>query len=319
MPIDSVELAAELVRLRRGRAMLDPGLPRRLEPQTRAALDIGSGDKAPVIRRKAAARIAGLLRRDAELRTAALAALGLHPEADQRLLKDREAWLAAHLMCDSRTARRRVTAAMQQLVDALVEDDHAGGLPAGARDDGYTVRVFWATMRLAAARPELHEKRRIIVTGDRLDAIAGRLTVPRSGPEIAENDVLVRATSGGDITGFERCSPEHFQFVLRLPRPLHHGEIHEYGLVFTIPPGQPMRPHYVFQPLVPCERFELTVHFDRTRLPDDIWLINGVAPRLLDHDETTAPRLTPNARGTLRRSFTDLRQGRAYGVRWRPA
>jgi len=317
MPIDSTQLGRELARLRRGRAMLSPDLVRRLGPLTKRAFGIGDADSVPVIRDKAAATVKRLLRREAELQTAALAALGLLAETDQRRLTDRETWLANRLSYDVRTARRRVADAMTHLVDALVTDDHDRHRPEGPSDDGFTVRDFWATMRLDTPRPQLHEKRRVMVTADRLDAIVVRLTVPRAEPGVAKNDVDVRVDSGGELADVARPSPEDFEFTLRLPRRLHHGELHDYGLVFTVPAGQPMRPHYVFQPLVPCERFDLTVRFDPARLPEDIWLIDGVAPRVLDHAPRSIP-LVPNATGVVRRQFSDLRQGLAYGIGWWP-
>jgi hypothetical protein len=320
MPIDSEALADELRRLRKNRAMLNPKLSGVIGPQTRHAFGVEESDNVAVIRRKATARIDRLLPDDAQerLRTAALAALALLPQTDQRNLTDREIWLAEQLNCDKRTARRRVTTAFSRLVDSLVEDDYASHLPERPRDDGFMVRLFRATMRLDTQPPELYEQRTILVTADRLDAIICRLTVPRTTPTVARNNVGVRALAGGRITGSNRRSAEHFEFTLEPPHPLQRGDVHEYCLVFTIPIGQPMRPHYVFQPLVPCERFELTVRFDPTRLPTSIWWVDGVAPRLLDADPPDADDLRPDRDGALHRTFTGPRQGMAYGVRWWP-
>lgn len=316
MSIDARTLAAELTRLRKGRAMRDPQLAKRLGPQTRLAFDIDDADTIPVIRRKVTARTKRLLTDENDHRTAALAALALLAQAELRLLREREAWLAMRLTCDERTARRRVTAAFADLVDALVEDHHAKDQPTGPTSDGHVVRRFRATMHMNTPRPELHEYRTVLVTADRLDAILCRLTVPRSGPGVERNDIDVRVLAGGRITRVTRRSAEHFEFVLELPRPLRSGDSHEYGLAFAIPAGQPMRPHYVFQPLVPCEVFDLTVKFDPARLPRDIWLVDGEVPRLLDETRNDGHRLTPDARGTVRLTFKDLQQGFAYGVRW---
>jgi hypothetical protein len=315
--IDAAALRAELKRLRRGYALRHPDLTDRLGPQARAAFGIEAGDPVPVVRRKAFACVSRILASDIALMTAALAALALHPEADQKRLTDRETWLAGRLHCDARTARRRVSQALDRFVDRLLEAEHAASLPAPASDDGFVVRTLWSTLRLDTARPQLHEKREIVVTGDRLETVAGSMTVPRpdGGPA---NELSVRVDAGGELSGVRPVSGEHFEFTILLPRVLRHGETHVYELTFAIPDGQPMRPHYVFQPLVHCERFELAVHFRPTAIPREVWLINGVAPRLLDAGPAVPARLQPSAQGTVRQSFSGLRQGLAYGVGWRP-
>jgi hypothetical protein len=134
LSLDSASLAVELGRLRKGKALRTADLLDRLGPQTRIAFEISAADPAPVVRRKVEGHIRRLLREDHErLLTAALAAFALLPQADQRLLTDREAWLAGQLGCNPRTARRRVNAAVAQLVDALIEHHHARLLPTGGR------------------------------------------------------------------------------------------------------------------------------------------------------------------------------------------
>ncbi|MEV4411972.1 hypothetical protein [Catellatospora sp. NPDC049609] len=318
MRIDSTLLAAELARLRKGRAMRDPDLCARLGPQTRAAFGIEDGDGPPVVRRRTRARIERLLR-DAELRTALLVALALHHGADQRLLKDREAYLAELRNFEPRTARRRMDLALRELVAAIAEEEHGRVMPDTRCDaDGFVVRTLRARMRLDTPSPRLHERRLIVVTADRLEEITVRMTVPRPDPGAAAGDLRVSVELGGVIVRAQRSSPEDFEFTLRLSRGLRLGDTYEYGLVFDIPAGQRMRPYYVFQPLVPCERFELEVCFDTARPPGGVWLIDGVVPRALDHAPEQPGRLAPDARGAVRQTFANLRQGMAYGVRWAP-
>lgn len=318
VPIDSAALAKELAQLCKGRAMLHPALRERLGPQVRAAFGIDDTDQPPRIRSKVTACVRRLLG-DEELRTAALAALALLPRADQRLLKDREAVLARIRNFEARTARRRMRRAIRELVDALVAEDHGRSAPdVRCDDDGFVVRTFRARMLLDDVQPRLHERRTVEVTADRLDEIVVRLTVPRPEPDADASDVQVFGEFGGEIVERRRSSPVDFEFTFRLPRTLRLGDTHEYGLDFTIPPGRRMRPHYVFQPLVPCERFELEVRFDPARLPEHVWLIDGLMLRALDHQLEQTPRLVPNAQGAVQQTFTNLRQGMAYGVRWSP-
>ncbi len=320
MPIDSDRLAAELRHLRKGRAMRHPHLPQRLGPQIRLAFDIGEHDNVGVIRRKVSERIRELLRNEViEIKTAALAALGLHPRANQRLLNQRETWLASEFTYDVRTARRRVSAALAHLVDALVEQEQAGHGPEPPRDDGFTVRAMRAVLYLDRPAIELRELRSVVVSTQRLDAIVCRITVPRTARSGSHHEVDTRVLGGGRIVHTDRPFPEHFSYHLELPCTLHHGDRHEYGLAHTLPVGQPMRPHYVFQPLVPCEAFDVTVHFDPSARPTLVWLLNGVPPRQLDDDRPGPDLLTlpPSARISL--SFADLRQGLGYGLGWAPA
>ncbi len=317
MPIDKTALTAELARLRKGRAMRDPDLAPRLGPQTKNAFGIGEQDQGPVIRRKARALIMQRLR-DRELQTAALGALALLPQTDQRLLRDREAYLARELSYNSRTVRRRVEEAIRELVSACAEAQQSFE-PAPDGGDGFVVRTLWATLRLDLGRPQLHERRRIVVTAARLSSIVGRLTVPRSDLDQTQSELEVTAKSGVTLAELARSSPVDFEFTLRLPGALQYGDTYEYELVFAIPPDRPMRPHYVFQPLVSCDRFELTVHFDPRRLPGEVRLVDGVLPRGLDHLQPGSPELSPAATGMLRHTFVNLRQGLSYGVRWSPA
>ncbi|BCJ70565.1 hypothetical protein CS0771_01090 [Catellatospora sp. IY07-71] len=319
MPIESAALAKELALLCKGRAMLHPVLRERLGPQARAAFGIEDADQPPAVRSKVRSCVRRLLH-DEELQKAALAALALLPRADQGLLKDRETAFARMRSFEARTARRRMRRAIRELVDALAEEHHGRSAP-GVRcdDDGIVVRTFHARMRLDAAQPRLYERRTVEVTVDRLDRIAVRLTVPQPEPDAAESDVEICGGFGGEVGELRRTSPVDFEWTLRLPRTLRLGDTHEYGVDFTIPPGRRMRPHYVFQPLVPCERFELEVRFDPARLPEHVWLIDGLMLRALDHQQAQPERLVPDGRGAVQRTFTNLRQGMVYGVRWAPA
>ncbi len=317
MPIDTALLHAELSRLRKGRAMHDPDLQARVGTQTKAAFGIAPADKNPVIRRKMTEGVKRLLRNKPEVVVPVLGALGLLPQIDHRLLKDREDVLAHELKCGVRTVRRRIDEGLKLLVDAIGTGDHAAQLSDVPRDDGFVVRTIWATMNLQSAGPQLRERRLIVVTADRLNAIVGRFSVPLAGPEVDQSQLEVRAESGGSVTRLDRRSAVDFEFIVSLPRPLLLGDTHEYTLVYSLPVGQPMRPHYVVQPLVPCQRFELIVRFDPLRVPSGIWLIDGLLPRSVDQP-ADAERLRPNPRGSLKRTFTELRQGLAYGVRWDP-
>jgi hypothetical protein len=76
--------------------------------------------------------------------------------------------------------------------------------------------------------------------------------------------------------------------------------------------------HYVMQPLTPCDEFKLIVRFDADHSPDAVWTLDGVAPRVVDSDRPSGSIVSPDRLGELHMFFRDLRQGFAYGVKWRP-
>jgi hypothetical protein len=87
-------------------------------------------------------------------------------------------------------------------------------------------------------------------------------------------------------------------------------------MLFRLPADQPMRPHYVFQPLRPCETFHLILRFPADRQPPAIRLLDGVTTREIDDPRYAAPLIRLDRLGELRLGFHDLHQGLAYGVTW---
>jgi hypothetical protein len=323
MSLDSQALTRELLFLRKNAATRHPRLLSRLGPQVMALCGITERDNIAMVRRKIAARFSALLKsqklgdQDGDLRLAMEAAYALHPEADHRLLEDRTRWLAQDLRCDERTARRRIDDVVAILVDAATEAGNRLSGHAAASPDGWYVKTFRAIFRLDTPTPELTEQRTIVATQDGVKEIECLFSVPRASPDwSASHDVYVEALRGGRIVGREREGDEHFRLELELPEPLMIGDTHYYELLFRLPEGQPMRPHYVFQPLRHCERFELTVQFDPRCCPQFVGKLDGAPPRMIDAIEHEVSPVTVDAAGRVRLAFRRLRQGYAYGVKW---
>jgi hypothetical protein len=323
MSLDSQEVARELLFLRKSAATRHPRLLSRLGPQIRALCGITDQDNIAMARRKIAARFRALLMsqkfgdQEGDLRLAMEAAYALHPEADHRLLEDRTRWLAERLVCEERTARRRIDDVVAILVDAAAEAGDRLNGHAAASSDGWYVQTFRAIFRLDTPTPELVEQRTIVATQDQVRQIECHFSLPRAGTDrSASHDVRAEALDGVRIVGCERSGDEHFRFTLELPEPLMIGDTHDYSLLFRLPEGQPMRPHYVFQPLRHCERFELTVRFDPARLPEHVWLLDGVPPRVIDDGQPGCEALVVGPAGEVSLTFPRLRQGFGYGVRW---
>jgi hypothetical protein len=320
MEFDPEALTEELRSLRKGRATLHPSLRTRLGPQLRSLCDVDAHDvSTTVIRAKLAKTIRRLLRGQPEaLVTALLAALALHPQANQKTLAGRQIWLTQQLHYQERTARRRIDEAIELLVQAAIDDRHGPpeigpSVDAEAHPDAWRVRRLDALLTLDTESPEVTERRSIVVTADVLDEIACRISVPRYGGE--DHEVSAEVVFGGQFRASERPSDDHFVFYLDLPRRLRAGEEHEYGLRFKLPRGQ-MAPHYVLLPFITHEAFDLTVRFDVAKPPRLVWRLDGVAPREVDSPRPRDHQLTVDRFGQLRVSFRQLRLGRAYGIAW---
>ena len=89
-------------------------------------------------------------------------------------------------------------------------------------------------------------------------------------------------------------------------------------MVFRIPRGQPMRSHYIFQPLVPCDAFRVTVRFDPKQAPSSLYRVTKLAPRQVDDPSLDLEPLELDSAGEATLDFSKLEQGLAYGIRWTP-
>jgi hypothetical protein len=315
--IDHDALAEEFKALRKGRAMRHVAILKRLGPETRKLCGIVETDGAVAARSKMIATVNNLLRDEQrDVRLAVLVALALHPEASHRDLSSRRLWLARQLHCQERTARRRVDEAFELLVQSAAETDFDGTVEGPVMHDWH-VRRMRAVLRLNAPSPELTDERTIRFARNGIGEIISQLSLPWLDRETSDShDVIGEILYGGRIRARERGGEQHFRWVVELPRRFRIGETHEFGMKFRLPPGQPMAPHYVLQPLVPCEAFEVTVRFDQARPPRVVWRLNGVVPRVIDEERPSAETVQPDRFGEVRLAFRDLLQGFAYGVKW---
>lgn len=306
-------LAAELKVARRGRGLYHPDIAGRIGPGLRLACGIADADLPSAVRAKAISRlreVAGTL--PEELSVAALAALGIHPEVRDLLqLQDRVDWLAGRLRRDARTARRRVDEAC-----ALLAESAAGrtGGTGGRRSSGWYVESFHAAVLLDTDTPASLERRVVVAERDGLDRLVLGWSVPRAGG--GGHDLLAQVLYGGVLVEKERDTASRFRLVLELPVTLRAGERHEYGMLWRIPPEQPMRPHYVFVPANRCDHFDLRVRFDRRTLPDRIWRVTESFHRDLDEKLPDGDRIAVDKAGEVHLEFDDVLPGYGYGIRW---
>jgi hypothetical protein len=313
-------LLDELKTLRKGRGVNAARIA--LGPRLRELAGVAEQDSTGVTRRK----VIGTLDRLAEplpadLALAARAALGLLPAAQQPFLAERVQWLADQLRRDVRTARRRVDLGLAAMAEhaSAAPAPVAPVRPAGDEDERWYVREFRALLRLDRPTPEAMDTRVVVATVDGLTQIDALITVPRDGPaRTGPHDLLVEALYGATIVGRERVTASRFRYALRLPRPLRAGEAHEYGLLFRVPPDQPMRNHYVHYAPRRCDRFELRVRFDPERVPTEVWRVDGVFPRDLDDGLPDTDAVAVDDAAEVHLVFDRLRPGFGYGARWTP-
>jgi hypothetical protein len=316
--VDRDGLAGELKAFRKGRAAQHPHFVQRLGSRVRRLTGIAETDPLPAARAKLRDWVERSMGdQPADLLLAAMVGFALHDEARQETLVERQQWLARQRDFHPRTARRRMDEALDAILAAVHEQD--GSPPPGAAGSDWRVCSLEAVLRLTTDGPTLMERRVIEFAAPEVDEITSRLSVPRpDGKLSAPSGVLAETLFGVRIVERQQPSDDHYQYRLRLPRQFRAGERHEYAMTFQIPAGQRMASHYVMQPLTPCDEFTLVVRFDMRRAPGAVWVLDEVAPRVVDSDRPSGTVVAPDRLGELHRTFRDLRQGFAYGIKWRP-
>ncbi|WP_410619617.1 hypothetical protein [Amycolatopsis sp. cmx-8-4] len=310
---NSFPFVRELNELRRGRGLDATDLHQRIGPCLREACRIAEADSPAAARHKLVLRLTELCGRlPADLRLAALAALGLHEEAAGEFLDRRISWLAGMLDRDPRTARRRIDLAFRRLDELL-------GEPSQGRDPhplaGWYVESMKVMLRFDRDFPDLQEERRIVAEVDELDELVLSFSVPAVPGTDPAPDITADVLFGGEIVEARQVSASHAQFVMRLPSPLRLGQRHEYGIRFT-PQRTSLRPYYALTPLRRCEEFSVRVRFDRADPPSRVWRLNGVPGRVVDDGVDSGDALTVNRVGEVGLEFHELHQGLSYGLQW---
>jgi hypothetical protein len=305
-------LAAELLALKRGRGV--PGL-RTAGPELRALCGVLETDVGGLVRQKVAATLGKCIEPlPPDQALAAAAALGLHPDARHKFLRERVEWLARQLDRDPRTIRRYVDDALVALAQLPSPRDPAPGRPP---EQGWDLRELSTLLRLDRPTPESVETRTVVANVDGLEQLEALVTVPRDATRRAgDHNLELEILYGVRIAGAVRETATRFRYALQLPRPLARGETHEYAMIVRVPPGQPMLPHYVFNTPHRCDRFDLRVRFDAERVPAQVWAVAEAYPRDFDTDGPEDQPYEPDALGELHLRFEQLQRGLGYGARW---
>ena len=318
------DLYLELIELRRGRGLDSPDLVARIGPALRRMCGIADRSteveaKSLVIRYLTEA----IERLPADLRLAARAALAMPPAPRQRFLRERNAWLAEQLERDARTVTRRSDEAFRLLAQNLsAPTTPAGSSSAEAANapDGWFIDSLVANVVLDRDPPQVIETRRIVAVRSGLDRTAVSFSAPRGVDREADGGVdrplSLNVLHGGQLIELTGERTSHLRGVLRLPRPLTAGEMHEYSVVFSAFPRRWLRPYYVLTPMRRCDHFHLRAKFDPAAAPAKLWRVDGEPPRLVDDFVPGPDLLDLDGVGEVSQEFHGLRLGLSYGIQW---
>ena len=183
--------------------------------------------------------------------------------------------------------------------------------------DGGFIESFTALLRLDTEPVEALEHRVVVSTVDGLSELATSVSVPRHPDDAGEAHRLdSELLYGGSLELREQPYESYFRNVIVLPRPLRPGEKHKYALRLRIPPGQPMAPHYVHVPLRRSDHFDLRVRFDPQHRPRAVWVLRAAPTAVIYEREPAAETVLPDRFGEVQVSFSELRPGFGYGLRW---
>ncbi|MFD6680154.1 hypothetical protein [Micromonospora parva] len=301
--------------LRRGPGLHSSPLHRRLGPRLADLCGVSPADSESAVRAKVRATLLALSTDfPGDLRRAVVLGYGLDPAHAYLRLDRRTDQLARELSVQQRTARRRIDEAVARLVRAAVPDIAAASTDTGP---GWYLRAMNALLRLDTSAPELYETRSVVAIRP-IDELTVQFSLPRQPDDgDREHGVHADVLFGARIRELTRHnSGQYVRLTLALPRTLEPGERHDLCLHYRLPEGQPMREHYVFQPLAPCAHCSVRLRFPTDGGPVTAWRLDGVPPRAVDERTPGPDRLRPDAVGEVTSAFGGLQQGYAYGIAW---
>jgi hypothetical protein len=310
--VTAESLTAELKLIRRGLGVHHPDLARRLGPGLREVC--GITDDEPELRTKVITRLRDAATTlPADLGTALLVGLNAHPDVrGLAKLEERVDWLAGRLNRDVRTARRRMDESARMLAEHLASGRRArrATLPS----TGWHIVTAQSVLLLDTDVPTSIERRVVVAEHDGLD----QLVLARSVPPVDDEkpDVHPQMLFGGVLGVKKWDTGSRFRLVLDLPVTLRAGDRHEYSILWRNPPDRPMRPHYVFTPVLRVDHFDLHVRFDRATPPERVFRVADAFHRDLDEPPGDRDEIEPDRSGEVHLEFRDLAPGHGYGARW---
>jgi hypothetical protein len=311
-------IAAEIRSLRKGRGIMARDLRQRVGRYLRELAGDPQGDVSDLRRSLASELISCAAKLPDDLNQAIMASLGLLDEHRQlENFGDRVTWLAEKVARNERTVLRRIDEAERLLAEEISTELRSRRGRVLSAANGWYLDEFRTVFRLDTPTPEAHERRRIVAIKGGLSEVMAWTDVPRDQDqprmelqaEVLVGGRLVRRPDRADPAGHRHA------FYIELPAPLAAGDTHEYELILRVPPGEPIRSHYIFTPEAQCNAFDLTVRFDLARLPAWIRVVSGETVRMFDPAHPGDP-VELNGAGEAHVQFANPVMYLGYGLQW---
>jgi hypothetical protein len=309
------QIAAEIRLIRKGRGIRARDLPQRIGPHLRELIGDSRGDASDLRRNLASELSSCAARLPEDLSTAVLASLALLDETRQmEHFGDRVTWLAERVARNERTVLRRIDDAEKLLAEEVSTELSSRRGRVVSSTNGWYLDEFRTVLRLDTATPESHERRRIVSTRSGLSEVMAWLDVPREADQ-PRMDLEAEILVGGRLVRKADPAGHRHAFFIELPEPLAAGDSHEYELILRVPPGEPMRSHYIFTPEYQCNAFDLTVRFDLARPPTWIRVVSGETVRMFDPGHP-GDSVSLNGAGEAHVRFGNPVMYLGYGLQW---
>ncbi|MCR3752950.1 hypothetical protein [Lentzea californiensis] len=294
-------LVRELKTLRKGRGVHAGRIVDKIGPTLAAACGITSADGSVAAKQKLVTRLTELVEQlPDDLQLAARAAFGLITDVRQPLYQERVTWVAARIDRDSRTVRRRVDEAVEQLAELAATTSPRA-------DGGWHTSELSVAVVLDQGQPEVLERYQVVVDQDGVESLDFASVFP-----VRRRDVDVHLLYGGTLR--ERGDGGRPGFTLVPAEPLVRGEIHDFAIRYRMSNRDAMHPCVLHVPERPCDLFDLRVRFehDRKRL---VRTFDGVLVQRSDAEPAGSQRTVDRA-GEIHLRFRRLLPGLLYGARW---
>ena len=306
-------IAAEIRSLRKGRGILARDLQQRTGRYLRELAGDPQGDVSDLRRSLASELTSSASELPDDLSLAIMVSLGLLDENRQlENFGDRVTWLAEKLARNERTVLRRIDEAERLLAEAISTELRSRRGRIVSTANGWYLDEFRTVYRLDTPTPEAHERRRIVAIKGGLTEVMAWLDVPRDQNQ-PRMDLQAEVLVGGRLVRRADPAGHRYAFYIELPAPLAAGATHEYELILRVPPGEPMKSHYIFTPEYQCNAFDLTVRFDLARPPAWIRVVSGETVRMFDPAHPGDP-VTLNGAGEAHVRFASPVMYLGYGL-----
>ncbi|WP_394617147.1 hypothetical protein JNUCC0626_47310 [Lentzea sp. JNUCC 0626] len=292
-------LVRELKTLRKGRGVHADRIVDRIGPLLAAACGITSADGSVAAKQKLVTRLTELVEQLPEdLQFAARAAFGLIPDVRQPLYQERVTWVAARIDRDSRTVRRRIDEAVDQLAELAATT-------APRTDGSWHIAELSVAVVLDQGQPEVIERYQVVVDQDGVETLNFTSVFP-----VRRRDVDVHLLYGGTLR--DRSDTDRPGFTLVPAEPLARGVKHDFALRYRLSHRDAMHPCFLYLPERPCELFDLRVRFEH----DHKRLVRAFDGVLRSEVEPTGAQRTVDRAGEIHLRFRRLLPGLVYGARW---